>query len=177
MPSVPRVCSRPICRRLVRLGLLFRRLIGTLLALPAYLLQSGSTMLITHVQRVSLSLLFIATSAFAQAGPAFEVASIKKVEDLSVATVTNGQMKIGVTIDSAMVHMTSMSLFDMLRFAYKVKTFQVSGPSGCTPSGSTSAPKCPPEPPASRCPMLQALLTDRFKIALHRSTTNSRSMP
>jgi uncharacterized protein (TIGR03435 family) len=125
-----------------------------------------------NIPRVSLSLLFVTAAAFAQTAPTFEVASIKKAEPLSVNMVMSGQMHIGLTIDAAMVNFKSMSLTEMLRYAYKVQTFQVSGPEWLNAERFNIIAKMPPGATRDQIPqMVQALLADRFKMVLHRSTT------
>ena len=122
--------------------------------------------------RMSVSLLFITAMAFGQGGPAFEVASIKKAEPLSVNAVLSGQMKIGMTIDAAMVNINSLSLKELLRAAYKVQTFQVSGPDWLGTERFNITAKMPAGATRDQVPaMIQALLADRFGLTLHRSTT------
>jgi uncharacterized protein (TIGR03435 family) len=126
----------------------------------------------TSIPGVSLGLLFVSAVTFAQSGPAFEVASIKKSEPLSINAVMSGQMKIGMTIDAAMVNMRSMSLAELLRIAYKVKSFQVSGPEWLGAERFHITAKMPAGATREQVPeMLQALLAERFKLTLHRSTT------
>jgi uncharacterized protein (TIGR03435 family) len=127
----------------------------------------------TKISRVSLSLLFVTAAAFGQTAPTFEVASIKKGEPLSVAAVTSGRMHIGMTIDAAMVNINSMSLTEMLRVAYKVKTFQISGPDWLGVDRFNITAKMPAGSTREQVPeMIQALLAERFKLSLHRSTTD-----
>ena len=135
-------------------------------------LQSEDTMKNAYTQRVSLSLLFVTTLAFGQSAPAFEVASIKKAEPLSVNSVLSGQMKLGMTIDAAMVHITALSLTELLRVAYKVNTFQISGPDWLGAQRFDITAKMPAGAGRDQVPeMIQALLAERFKLTLHRSTT------
>src|ERR1035438_9600845 len=84
----------------------------------------------------------------------------------------SGQMKIGMTIDAAMVRINSMSVAEMLRAAYKVKSFQISGaPEWLGVERFNLTAKMPPGATRDQVPeMLQALLADRFKLTLHRST-------
>jgi uncharacterized protein (TIGR03435 family) len=111
------------------------------------------------------------------AGPAFEVASIKPTGlDLMklAAQVRAGETPaIGVKVDRSRATYTFMSLKELIVTAYDVKPFQISGPDFLNdasvrwdivakmPDGATpdQAPK-----------MLQALLAERFKLALHRET-------
>jgi uncharacterized protein (TIGR03435 family) len=129
-------------------------------------------MLNTNLRRVSLSLLFVAAAALAQTTPAFEVASIKKAEPLSAAAVMSGNLHIGMTVDAAMVNIRSMSLNELLRIAYKVKTYQISGPGWLGTDRFDITAKMPPGATRDEISqMMQGLLADRFQLTLHRSTT------
>jgi uncharacterized protein (TIGR03435 family) len=120
---------------------------------------------------MSLSLLF-AAAAWAQTDPAFEVASVKKADPLDVNTVTSGQMNLGMTIDAARVDIRALSLTELLRMAYKVKTFQISGPAWLGIDRFDINAKMPPGATRDQVPeMVQALLAERFGLTLHRSTT------
>ena len=120
---------------------------------------------------VSVSLLFAASAAFAQSGPTFEVASIKKAEPLSVNAVMSGKMNLGMVIDNAQVTIRSMSLAELMRVAYKVKAFQISGPEWISAERYMVDAKMPEGATRDQVPeMLQALLADRFKLAFHRET-------
>jgi len=122
--------------------------------------------------RISLSILFATATLLAQSGLTFEVASIKKAEPLDINAVMSGKMKIGMTIDAAMVHITAMSMTDLLRYAYKVKSFQISGPDWLSAERFDITAKMPAGASRDQVPeMVQALLADRFKLTLHRSTT------
>jgi uncharacterized protein (TIGR03435 family) len=138
-------------------------------------LQSRIKMLYANTQRVIVSLLFVMAAAFGQGagGPTFEVASIKKAEPLSVNAVMSGQMHIGMTIDAAIVNIRSMSMADLLRAAYKVKSFQISGPDWLGAERFDIVAKMPAGATRDQVPqMLQALLADRFKLTLHRTTSD-----
>ena len=126
----------------------------------------------TFAPRVSLTLLFSTVAAFGQSAPAFEVASIKKAEPLSANAVMSGQMRLGMTVDAAMVHINAMALTELLRIAYRVKTYQISGPEWLPSERFDITAKMPAGATRDQVPeMLQALLTERFKLTLHRSTT------
>lgn len=125
----------------------------------------------TRFQRVSLSLVFATTVAFAQTAT-FEVASIKKVEPLSVNSVMSGGMNLGMTIDNAMVNVKSMSLAELMRVAYKVKPYQITGPEWLSAERFTITAKMPAGSTRDQVPeMIQGLLAERFKLAFHRTTT------
>ena len=126
----------------------------------------------TSIRRVSVSLLFATAAAFGQTTSEFEVASIKKAGPLNVNAVMAGQLHMGMTVDAAMVNITSLSLTELLRLAYKVKSFQISGPDWLGIERFDIAAKMPAGATRDQVPeMVQALLAERFKLALHRSTT------
>jgi len=110
----------------------------------------------------------VAAGAFAQS-PAFEVAIVKTSEPVSPAAFMSGKAHFGTKIDSSRIDIGSASLFNLICTAYRVKPYQVSGPSWMKsayfdvqagiPSGTSTAQV--PE-------MLQALLADRFRLRIHR---------
>lgn len=117
----------------------------------------------------SISLLvLISVVANCQAPPhtEFEVASVR-----SAPINVSGQEKValGVHIDGSHVRIASFSLRDLIVRAYGVKAAQVTGPdwiaserydvNATLPTGSTGD-----DIPV----MLQTLLTDRFKLKIHR---------
>jgi uncharacterized protein (TIGR03435 family) len=98
--------------------------------------------------------------------PEFEVASIRP----SASDIDRTQkVSIGVQIDGSQVRFSSLTLREYLARAYSTKAPMISGPdwtgserfdlSATLPAGSTQAQI--PE-------MLQALLTERFHVKLHR---------
>lgn len=110
-------------------------------------------------------------AAFAQSPPSFEVASIKKAEPLSVNSVMAGGMHLGMTIDNAMVDIKSMSLAELLRVAYNVKVFQITGPDWLSAERFTISAKMPAGSNRDQVPaMIGSLLADRFKLTFHRTT-------
>jgi len=124
-----------------------------------------------QIARVSASLVFVTAAAWAQSGPTFEVASIKKAEPLSVNAAMAGKMNLGMTIDNAQVNVKSLSLSELMRVAYKVKSFQISGPDWLNAERYTITAKMPAGTNRDQVPeMLQALLADRFKLTFHRET-------
>ena len=105
--------------------------------------------------------------------PTFDVASIKKAEPMSVNTVMSGKLNMGMTIDNAMVNIKAMSITEMLRYAYKVKSFQISGPAWLNMDRWDIVAKMPSGASRDDIPaMVQALLAERFKLTLHRSATD-----
>jgi uncharacterized protein (TIGR03435 family) len=125
-------------------------------------------MIRTRIPWVGISLLFV-TVAFGQTPLSFEVASVKKAEPLSVNMVMSGKMNLGMVIDNAQVNIKSMSVAEMMRVAYKVKPYQVSGPEWMSAERYTVTAKMPEGATRDQVPeMMQSLLADRFKLAFHR---------
>lgn len=117
--------------------------------------------------------LFALPAIFAQDRPEFEVASIKPAPELA-ELVRSHSMHVGTKIDGAIADFGSMSLGELIQYAFRIKSFQVSG------GGDTSARfdiqaklpygGRPDEVPA----MMQQLLVQRFGLAFHWS---SREFP
>jgi uncharacterized protein (TIGR03435 family) len=129
--------------------------------------------------RIYLALGFAVTAAFAQtpeAPPlAFEVASIKPAGPLNPAAIQSGKLRIGMKVDGAICDIGSFSLRDLIRTAYEVKDFQISGADGLGTVMSATRfniqATMPPGTTEKQVPqMLQALLAERFKLVIHRDT-------
>jgi uncharacterized protein (TIGR03435 family) len=105
-----------------------------------------------------------ASVALMNAQPAFEVASIKP--NVSGA----GNRSIHPT--PGRLSIFNLTLKDLLMFAYQVKDFQVSGgPGWITADQYDIEAKAEGEPSQDQMKrMLQTLLRDRFKLALHHET-------
>jgi uncharacterized protein (TIGR03435 family) len=122
--------------------------------------------------RALSSLLFtsLISVAFGQAPPArleFEVASVKP----STAPAMGSSVSIGVKINGAQMHISSLALKDYIRIAYRVKDYQVSGPDWITGERFEIDAKLPEGATREQVPdMLQSLLTDRFGLKLHRGS-------
>jgi uncharacterized protein (TIGR03435 family) len=121
-------------------------------------------------------------SGFGQAGQAapgklsFDVATVRPSAPLDMAKMAAdmqaGKMpRFGPHVDASRAEFTYMSLKELIAFAYKVKTYQVTGPDwlgsdrfdiGATMAEGASKDDAPA--------MLQTLLEDRFKLAIHRDT-------
>jgi uncharacterized protein (TIGR03435 family) len=117
-----------------------------------------------------------ATVALAQAAPTFEVASIRPAAPLDMmkmaAGIQAGQMpKIGPRIDGARAEYTYMALKELIVLAYKVKPFQITGPDWLATTRFDIVAKLPDGASKDDAPkMLQALLEERFKLAVHRDS-------
>jgi uncharacterized protein (TIGR03435 family) len=136
-------------------------------------------MQIASVRTGSLLACLAVTATFAQtpAAPplAFEVASIKPAGPLDPVAISQGKAHIGMNVDGAICDIGSFSLRDLIRTAYDVKDYQISGADSLgapltaqrfniqatLPEGTTE--KQVPQ-------MLQTLLAERFKLVIHRET-------
>jgi uncharacterized protein (TIGR03435 family) len=118
--------------------------------------------------------LALAAAAYGQtptAAPAFEVASIKPAGPLNPMMIKSGQMRIGMKIDKARVDVGSLSLADLIRIAYRVKPYQVSGPDWMGAERFNIQATLPEGASPDQAPeMLQALLAERFKLKVHRES-------
>jgi uncharacterized protein (TIGR03435 family) len=126
------------------------------------------------LRRFTLCLALTAVAALAQTALTFEVASIKPAAPLDMmkvaADVQAGHMpKIGPHVDAARAEYTYMALKDLIVIAYKVKPYQITGPDWIATTRFDIVAKMPEGSAKADAPkMLQALLEDRFKLALHR---------
>jgi uncharacterized protein (TIGR03435 family) len=114
---------------------------------------------------MAAGLLLVAGAAF---GQTFDVASVKPAGPPDPMKMMSGQM--GMKVDGARVDIGFLSLSDLIGIAYRVKTYQISGPdwmSGqrfdirATLSAGASQDQVPE--------MMQALLVERFKLTIHRA--------
>ncbi|MGA3016371.1 MAG: TIGR03435 family protein [Bryobacteraceae bacterium] len=128
----------------------------------------------TTVRRFTVCLALTAIVALAQTAPTFEVASVKPAAPLDMAKIAagiqNGQMpKIGAHVDAARAEYTYMALKELIVMAYKVKPYQITGPDWISTTRFDIVAKLPEGATKADAPkMLQALLEDRFKLAVHR---------
>ena len=120
--------------------------------------------------RALISATLVSCAAFGQTGPArleFEVASVKP----STATPIGGSVSVGVKINGAQVHVSSLSLRDYIRVAYRVKEYQVVGPDWLNGARYEIDAKLPEGSARDQVPdMLQSLLADRFGLKLHKGS-------
>jgi uncharacterized protein (TIGR03435 family) len=106
------------------------------------------------------------------AAPAFEVASIKPAAPLDANAVMSGKLHLGMRTDAARVDIGYLSLADLIHLAYRVKPFQISGPDWMGGQRFDIQAKIPEGASTDQVPeMLQALLAERFKLAVHRENT------
>jgi uncharacterized protein (TIGR03435 family) len=96
----------------------------------------------------------------------FEVASIKPADPQEM-----GKISIGMSGDPGRISYTGVSLKNVLTRAYRVRVYQVTGPSWIDSERFNITAKLPEGATQEQVPeMLQNLLADRFKLTLHRET-------
>jgi uncharacterized protein (TIGR03435 family) len=121
------------------------------------------------ISSISLGLLLAATAAVAQSGgakPSFEVASVKSSAPI---VSKEGKERVGLTVSGSRVEINYMSLADLVRIAYRVKPYQVTGPGPTVSDHFDVQAKMPEGATQEQIPeMLQTLLAERFKLTLHR---------
>ncbi len=105
----------------------------------------------------------------------FDVATVKpSVIDMGKmqAAMQSGKMpKFGPEVDHGRAEYNLMSLKDLIALAFKVKAYQISGPDWLATERFDILAKMPDGATKDDAPaMLQALLEDRFKLAVRRET-------
>ncbi len=112
------------------------------------------------------TLLLLAGSAFAADGPTFEVASIK-----TTAPQEAGRIMVRMGGDPGRIDWVNVSLRDMVRSAYDVKDYQVTGPDWMNSARFDVQAKYPPDTPKEvRNVMMQNLLAERFGVKIHKES-------
>jgi uncharacterized protein (TIGR03435 family) len=128
------------------------------------------------LRRFIVCLALTSAVALAQTKPLFEVATIKPSAPLDMAKVAaamkSGQMpKLGPHIDGARAEYIYLDLRDLIVLAYKVRPYQVTGPDWIATERFDIMAKLPDGAAKDDAPrMLQALLEERFKLAVHRES-------
>jgi len=101
----------------------------------------------------------------------FEVASIKPAEPLNPGQIMAGRQRIGMKIDAARVDIANLTLEELMRIAYDVKPYQIVAPEWMKGQRWDVVAKLPEGASPAQAPqMLQALLADRFKLAVRRES-------
>jgi len=101
--------------------------------------------------------------------PTFEIASIKEALPLSIENVQATTFHMGMRINGSGADYGFMSLADLIPYAYRLKRHQLSGPAWMNDTRWDILAKIPAGQPADRAPeMMQSLLAERFKLAIHR---------
>jgi len=113
--------------------------------------------------QLTAGLLIFAASCTAF-GQSFEVASIKPA-----APPTDGRLMVRMGGDAGRVSYVNVSLTNIIMNAFKVKEHQISGPNWLNTERFDVSAKLPAGAARDQVPaMLQNLLTERFKLTLHR---------
>src|SRR4051812_17287747 len=111
-------------------------------------------------------LVFLASvSAFSQTQThaEFEVASIKPTVERPLG------VDVGLNIDGSQIRCVYLSLKDYIGMAYRVKTYQITGPDWLPSQRFDIAAKLPEGSQTTQIPeMIQNLLINRFKMNIHR---------
>jgi uncharacterized protein (TIGR03435 family) len=121
-----------------------------------------------------LATLFCAQGMYAQTPASkveFEVASIRTAAPITVQNIQSGKLRIGVNVNNTQAEYMGMSLRELIPIAFRVKSYQVSGPDSIGEQRFEIQGKLPEGANPDQAPeMLQALLADRFKLNAHRET-------
>jgi uncharacterized protein (TIGR03435 family) len=110
--------------------------------------------------------LSVAAAAFGQSAPTFDVASVKASQS---STAGEGHRRDNIQVSPAAVTMRNVNLKTCIRWAWHVTEYQVSGPAWLESERYEITGKA-----AGRATddelrlMMQGLLQERFKLALHR---------
>src|SRR5271165_3406478 len=113
--------------------------------------------------RISMGLLFISA---AMGQEAFDAASIRVVE-----SGEGGRKRENVQVNPGSLNMRSVTLKSAIRWAYHVMDYQISGPDWLGDRRfDIMAKAAGPAPEAELRTMLQALLSERFTLKLHKET-------
>ncbi len=132
-----------------------------------YRLSSG----VKLMKKALLSIIVLAVHALAQAGPSFEVATIKPSGQLDAQKIMSGQAKVGLNITKGGMTMGFMPLSALIIQAYKIKQYQLSGPSWLNEDRFDIAATFPEGATEEQLPaMLQSFLADRFGLTFHWNT-------
>jgi uncharacterized protein (TIGR03435 family) len=124
-------------------------------------------------------LLFSTNLIFSQSSTApkeFEVATVKPSAPLDMAKLAAqmqaGQMpRLGAFLDASHAEYIYLSLKDLIAVAYKLKSYQISGPDWLATEHFDIDAKIPEGANKDDAPdLLRALLADRFKLTAHTST-------
>jgi uncharacterized protein (TIGR03435 family) len=131
----------------------------------------------TYVRSICAILALAVSAAFAQAPAAklaFEVASIKPAGPLDPAAIMSGKAHVGMKIDGFRVDIGMFAISDLIRTAYKLKSFELVAPewmNGMSAQRWDIMATMPPGSNKDQVPeMLQTLLAERFKLQFHKES-------
>ena len=119
-----------------------------------------------------LGLIILASGAVFGQAPArleFEVASIKPSAPVGTNPLGTNRVLAGMHVDGAQVSWTLLSLNDYIDSAYRLRSYQISGPDWMASARFDVTAKLPDGATRKDIPaMLQALLAERFQLKTHR---------
>ena len=121
--------------------------------------------------------LLLASSAAAQAPLSFEVASVKLVSSTDPNPLGTAQgrrvdpaTQLKIEVDPARAHYGNITLTMLLRTAFRVDTYQLSGPDWMATTKYDVTGKIPAGVSQNQVPeMLQTLLAERLKLVVRRA--------
>jgi len=124
---------------------------------------------------ITLAALLVFAGTLAAQTPAaplsFEVASIKPAPPLDPAKIAAGQLHLGMNIDGTRVDIGFLTLQQLICVAYKIKPHQLEAPGWVKDEHWDILAKMPAGANKDQVPeMLQALLADRFKLTIRKSS-------
>jgi uncharacterized protein (TIGR03435 family) len=103
-----------------------------------------------------------------QASHEFDVATVKPAPLQSEGRTST---RMSSDTDTGKLTYSNVNLKEVIGKAYKVQQYRINGPDWLETERFDIVAKFPPHSAAEQAPlMLQALLTDRFKLTLHRET-------
>ena len=127
-------------------------------------------------QELAICLALTAVSAFAQAKPSFEVATIKPAPPMDpvkmvAALREGGKLPFGANIGSGRAEYRYVDLKTLMTYAYGVKLYQITGPDWMATTRFDIVARMPDGSAKEDAPkMLQSLLEDRFNLMTHRAS-------
>jgi uncharacterized protein (TIGR03435 family) len=123
------------------------------------------------ILRATLGVLMaLSMLAQAQDAPTFEVASVKLTRH---GRDKDGWSRSSLNVTNDRLVATNASMEECIRYAYDVKAYQIIGPDWLNSDAASYdiLATAPPGTPSKQIPlMLQTLLAERFKLAVHRET-------
>jgi len=128
------------------------------------------------LRKVTICLVLTAIAAFAQTKPAFDVATIKPAAPMDQAKLlgamqAGGKLPIGANVEGYRAEYLYLDLKSLMTYAYGVKPYQITGPDWMATERFDIVAKMPEGSKKDDAPkMLQTLLEDRFKLAVHRTS-------
>jgi uncharacterized protein (TIGR03435 family) len=118
---------------------------------------------------LAAAILCSAAGARGQTAPAFDAASVKRLA-ADDPTHRNAHTSVTSNEHGSRLSFESVTLKDLIQRAYGVASFQIDGPGWIGEERYDVEAKTTSADPKQIGPMLQTLLAERFRLALHRET-------